>query len=203
MFRSLLTSHINKPYQGEEVPMKCFTYHGGEVSEGFQMSTIAKPGKDPVKAVFLGQYGSSSKSARLQLDKFNPAETKVIDGTVYVTETFLTKPKLKDDGKIRYRTLGKFDTEKAVDSKNEDTVLLRACTSSPKPQDDEVWGNWRPAVGRPVAVVEASGGSEKSKWKDDIILMRNNDVIHITDQGGINHLIQNQKGKAVLIGCSF
>lgn len=155
--------------------MRCFTFDGGKVSVGLNLTTDPKLGQ----VVFLGESGRGRHYEKVALCRRNPAEVvsgKVIEAnpkkiTLEAKEGkpeksfyVLEKPRNGDDGR----------------------VLVRVNTSWCYTKNS--CGSWSTVEGQPETLIVGFGAHGDAgrigNWDDGLVVMRPGDVLKVRPEGG-------------------
>lgn len=167
--------------------MKCFSYHDGEVTTGFQVSQDDKLGN----IVFLGQDGKGGRFEKIAVDSSNPVQIK--NGLI---EYAKFRPFYVNKKNYRRKYILLSDP-----SLSRDVVFLRVNTSTP--DKGKTRGSWFSVNGNPKKIAEAFGcyNGNGPRFSDDLITMNHDDTITIIPAGRGNKrmVIKNVNGSLVCI----
>lgn len=175
--------------------MRCFTFHVNPkkpleeaLTEGIQ-TTLSEKGR---RLVFLGSKGAHCLCQIVFFDRGKMNEPAVDEaGLVHLAYPAKRTYNHKKDGVVEERE--RVVLKRAFRSPTK--ILLRINTSTSS--SHKINGRWQAKGGWPIEWVKSHGFSNGQRWRDDLIVMDDQDVIMIIPAGGgrgDRMIVRNDKG---------
>lgn len=169
--------------------MRCFTFFHGKITPGIQTTLSHKKKR---RLVFLGAKGLKCVCKIVFFDKGNEPD---IDENELVHYAYPTKRKFNKKNKRTGQSTPREEVvlKKAYESPTK--ILLRINTSTASVH--KINGRWQEVGGWPTDWVNAHGFSKGQRWRDDLIVMDDCDIIMVVPAGAGRSermIVRNDRG---------